>query len=437
MAIGTIVAVAAILCSVGADARWLAALGRVIAPHLDIPAGVPFAAAPSSHWHNVLVLAELAFNGLESSLGDRGLMVAQLLALALALAALARDAREEGATPNGTAIVLWLVAIGAAPSLAIVRVQLFSLVFFPVLVALLRSDARRPSPRIWLIVPLLALWGNLHGAALIGLLVTLGYLSVRRFRDDRLTAVALAVTSSLALCLTPALAGTITYYHDVLTSVAATRGTGQWSRLSLASPVDDLAIAVALVLGWFALRGRLRPWEAAVALGLAVLSIRAARSAVWLLFFLAPPAARSIEVRREWGYLTPIVTTVALAAIALATVRGPAFGGAPRQLIARAVLLAHGTPVLAPDLLAEQVALAPGRIWIGNPLDAFSARDQATYLDWSSGRASGEAALTPAIRIVLVSRGSAAQRLMARAPGFTPVAADRTFVIYRRVSSLR
>jgi hypothetical protein len=41
---------AALLSRVGADAQWLAALGQNIVNHHSVPAGVPFAAAPTAHW---------------------------------------------------------------------------------------------------------------------------------------------------------------------------------------------------------------------------------------------------------------------------------------------------------------------------------------------------------------------------------------------------
>src|SRR5580704_12125037 len=125
-AVTAIVAVAALLATVGADARWLAALGHVIVQRGSIPSGVPFAAAPTGHWPNALVLAELVFGGLERALGDRGLMLAQLLTVAGAMTILARDARAGGAKPAGICAALLLAALGALPSLAIARVQMFS-----------------------------------------------------------------------------------------------------------------------------------------------------------------------------------------------------------------------------------------------------------------------------------------------------------------------
>src|SRR5436305_1189172 len=72
-----IVAICALASTIGADARWLAALGRLIATRGHIPAGVPFASASSAHWPNAIALGELIFHWLETALGGRGLMLAQ------------------------------------------------------------------------------------------------------------------------------------------------------------------------------------------------------------------------------------------------------------------------------------------------------------------------------------------------------------------------
>ena len=53
-----------------------------------------------------------------------------------------------------------------------------------------------------------------------------------------------------------------------------------------------------------------------------------------------------------------------------------------RKLVTRTVTLAHGTPILGEDLLAEQVADAGGRVWVANPIDAFRKQDQRVYVEW-------------------------------------------------------
>jgi hypothetical protein len=436
-AIGSIVALAALLSRVGSDAQWLAALGHVIAVRHAIPAGVPFAAAPTGRWPNPLVLAELIFAGLEVVLGDRGLMLAQLAAVAAGLAILAADARRGGAGAAGTGAALWVVAVGAMGSLAIARVQLFSLVLFPALVALLRAQARAPSRRIWLAVPLLAAWSNLHGAALLGLGVLIVYLVAQRACRAAGESVAVAVAATLALGLTPALARTAAYYRGVLTNVAAERGLGMWGPLSLHAPLDVLMVAAAGWLLWRLRRTGVLRWEWAVIAVLAVLTIRADRDGVWLLMFLAGPAARALHPERALRLLTPVALAAAAAALVVAVARGPLTSGAANGLVRHAIALAHGSPVLADGSIDEQVALDGGRIWAGNPIDAFSHPVQSAYLDWVSGLPAGAGAVTSAVRVVLVSRGSATQALMARLPGFAAARIDGSVVLYARTGMMQ
>ena len=66
------------------------------------------------------------------------------------------------------AIALLLLLPACFGPIVAIRGQLFSLPLFAVCVLLLRAETREPSRRIWLLVPLLALWGNLHGAVLTG-----------------------------------------------------------------------------------------------------------------------------------------------------------------------------------------------------------------------------------------------------------------------------
>jgi hypothetical protein len=97
------------------------------------------------------------------------------------------------------------------------------------------------------------------------------------------------------------------------------------------------------------------------------------------------------------------------------------------------VARAQGTPILAEDILAEQVVLGGGRMWVGNPLDAFSPSDQRLYLDWLQGRPEGDAAVRRVPRLVLVHRGSDAQRRLATRDDMVAVASDHDAVLYRRL----
>src|ERR671923_1488885 len=208
---------------------------------------------------------------------------------------LALGLRREGGDDVGGALVLLVVVIGALPALVVIRSQLFSLLLFPVLLALLRAEARAPSGRIWLLPVLLAVWSNLHGAVLVGLAVAGAYLVFARARSEPLVTAGVLVASTLAVCATPALQHTPDYYLGVLRNDAARRGIGLWAPLSLGSGFDLLLLAAAIVLLVLALRARPALWELIAIAGLAVLTVKTARSGAWLLFVAAAPAARTLH----------------------------------------------------------------------------------------------------------------------------------------------
>ena len=428
LALGLGCALAAVIGTVGADARWLPALGDVIVSRGSIPHGVPFASAPSADWPNVPVLAELILHWLTSAFGDRGLLLAQLVAVAGGLAFVAADMRRSGTGDPTAGLVIVLIVVGALPAFLVIRSQLFSLLLFPAVVALLRTETRVPSRRVWLVPLVLALWSNLHGAVLVGLAVAAAYLVLSRARARPLEAAAVLVVSLLAVCATPALERTPAYYFGVLRNEAARRGEGLWAPLSLGSGFDLLLVATGIALVALALRARPATWEIVVLVALAILTVRTARSGVWLLFFAGPLAARSLPVRsgrRTWPALA-----VASLLVVYGVARGPISTGAGDRLLHDALRRAAGTPILADGVISEQVALAGGRVWMSNPLDAFSLRDQRLYLDWIDGRADGLRALAHAPRVVLVSRDGDAAQLVARSPGLRRVGSDANALLY-------
>jgi hypothetical protein len=404
----------------------------VIASRHTVPAGVPFATGANTHWANVPVLAELVFHWLEQAFGDRGLVLAQLLAVAATLGVLIRDSRSGQADDAGTSRALLIAGLGSVSALAIARSQLFSLALFPTLCCLLRAEQRTPSWRIWLALPLLALWSNLHGAVLVGWGVLVLYAVLSRLRSQPLVGLGLVVGSAAAICATPALLGTVDYYQGVLNNQAAASGQGLWGTLSVSSPLDLAFIACAVVLMVQFIRARPAVWELAAAAGLGVLVIHAGRSGVWLNLFLVPTAARSFVARRQWQALTVPVALACAGLLAFGLARGPRLDGAGRPLLARAISLAHGSPVLAGGGIEEQIALAGGSIVAGDPIDAFPARTQAAYLDWLDGSAQALSRLDEGVRVVMVMRGTRAGRLMARVRGFALAGSDPQALLYAR-----
>lgn len=426
-------ALAAVAGTIGADARWLPALGQIIADRGRIPNGVPFASAPSAGWHNVPVLAELIMHWLTSAGGDHALLAAQVAAVAGALGILALDLRRAGADELGGAVALLLVIAGALPVLVVVRSQLFSLLLFPALIALLRTEARSPSLRVWLIPLLLALWSNLHGAVLVGLAVAGTYLVFERGRREPFLAGSVLVASVLAVCVTPALWHTPDYYFGLVRNEAARRGEGLWAPISFTSGFDLLLLAAALALLVLAIRSRPPLWETIALAGLAVLTVKTARSGVWLLFLAAAPAATSLRFEPGRGRrLARPALAVAVVLGLFGIVRGPLSTSAGKPLLDEALRRAGGTPILAESIPAEQVALARGRVWMSNPIDAFDHRDQRLYLDWLAGRPAGDAAFGRAGRVVIVIRGDAPAKRIKRSPAFREAGHDANAILYVR-----
>ena len=424
---------AALAGTIGADARWLSALGAFIVRHGSIPDGIPWASAPSRGWHDVPVLAELIFRALMSMAGGRGLVAAQIVAVAAGFTMLAWDLRRNGAGELEGGFALLLAAIGSLPVLLIVRSQLFSVLLFPVLIALLRAEARVPSRRIWLLVPLVALWSNLHGAVLVGLAVAGAYLIFARGRSQPLVAGGVLAASIAALCATPALVHTPEYYYDLTRNEAARRGEGLWAPLSFTSVFDLLLIGTAVVLLVLALRARPALWELIAIAGLAVLTVKTARSGAWLLFVAAAPAARTLrfDPSRDDRRGSVFVLAAAMALVLVGVARGPLPSGAGKSVLDEALRRAAGSPILADAIPAEQVAAAGGRVWMSNPIDAFSPRDQRLYLDWLAGRPSGDAAL-PQADVVLVMRGDAPAKRLRQSRTFRRAEQDAKAALFVR-----
>ena len=423
-------ALSASVAAVGADARWLAAVGAVIARAGNIPSSIPYAAAPSHDWVNVPVLGELVFHALWSLDGERALVLAQAVAVAATLMLVLRDMRAAGASDTAAAVVLVVIPFASAASLFVVRAQMFSLPLFALLVLLLRSDARSSSRRIWLLVPLVALWSNLHGGVLAGLVVATIYLLFQR------RAFAVLAAAWAALFLTPALVHTGDYYWTVLHSEPAASGFGLWAPLSWHSPLDVLFVAVALPFVVLAVRAQPRRWELYAIALLAVSSVHVARNSIWLVLFVAAPAAAGMHLREisasrrllvAGAWLVPIVLLLA------AFAREPVQSVAGSPLRVKAVRLAAGAPLLADAEDAEQLALDGRRVWIANPLDAFDRRDQRLYLDWLRGRPGGDALLRRH-RVVLVALDSPPQKRLAHMRAFREAGRDIAAVLYVRVS---
>ncbi|HEX5916518.1 MAG TPA: hypothetical protein VFY76_01635 [Nocardioides sp.] len=430
----------ALFVRVGGDWDWLVAMGDVIRATMRVPDGVPFAASDTSGWHNVPVLAQLVASVVHD-VGARATVIAHMVVVTVTLLVLARAARSRGASDLYTAAALVLLGAGALATLGIVRAQTLSLVPFALLVALISGQARRPDRGIWWAVPLVALWGNLHGAALLGVCVLGAYLVGERIRLEPGVSVAVGASSLLALCATPQLWRTPLYYAEVFDNVSAQRGTGLWARPSADMPFDVLMLVAAAGLGLVWMRSRRQPWEYIAVIGLCVATASAARHGTWLLLLLVVLSGSAVSSNgrtiRDRRGLPSLRTTTIFGGIALAValpvvvVRGDAVLGAPPDVVAGVAETAGRRVVLAPAPLSESLAVEGVTLWAGNPLDAFSHPVQAGYLDFLDGGV-GAADAVRESDVVVAEEGSAQAELMSGFPEFEPRRCAEGWVCYIR-----
>ena len=154
------------------------------------------------------------------ALGGYGLLAVVAAAFAVsAFAIAAAGARSLGAGPRAIVLLFFPVLL-AAPWTFTIRAQVFALPLFTGLLWLLASEARQPTRRVYVVVPLLVVWANLHGSAVLAAMLTmlLGLIELVRSRGaSGLRSALLLVLPPLALLATPyGPVDTARYYHLLL-----------------------------------------------------------------------------------------------------------------------------------------------------------------------------------------------------------------------------
>ncbi len=123
--------------------------------------------AAGYRWRDHEWLAEVVMAFVYNAAGVVGLKLWKFACTAAALLFVADTEALTGASPTIQLVILFAAACGVLLQ-AQFRPQMFSLVLLGALLALLARDNYRRSARLWLAVPLMALWANLHGGFFIG-----------------------------------------------------------------------------------------------------------------------------------------------------------------------------------------------------------------------------------------------------------------------------
>jgi hypothetical protein len=237
---------------------WLAFLnGRSILDH-GLPHRDLFTIWGSGPWVDQQWLSQVALYGLYAAGGIALVAFAHALLTAGAVAAAVAAARRR-ASAQHTLLPLPFVFWVLAGSTWQARTQSFAYPLFVAVLLLLVADSRRPSRRVYLTIPLLALWANLHGSVVLGvglvcLRALLRLIDARRVsRSPRvlLPGLSLFLLAPAMLFASPyglSLAG---YYHHTLLNPAFAM-VNEWQPPAfnpLTAPFFVLAIGTAWLLG--------------------------------------------------------------------------------------------------------------------------------------------------------------------------------------------
>jgi hypothetical protein len=278
--------------------------------------------AHGDRWVDQQWLSQLAMYGLHRIGGVTLVALTNVTIATIVVAIAAAVARRGGADPRA---ILGIAVVAFVPFsfvLATVRTQTFGALAFAVVMALLTNDARRPSRWVWAVLPVLALWANLHGSVLLGAsLVALRGVTLAVVPDRRGRGVALMLGTAVAVLASPYLAHLPEYYRHTAFNPEFKHVT-EWqpTRPSLSNAPFYLLLFVA---AWaFGRRPRaLTTFEWLALLVTGVAGMAAVRNAGWFamtaVMTLPLVFAPAPVVRRQHGSgwligLTPVALFVAL-----------------------------------------------------------------------------------------------------------------------------
>jgi hypothetical protein len=242
------------------------AVGKLIANSGEVPQVDPFAfTAKKALWIDHEWLSGLIFYRLSQSAGgDWTLFFAKILFAVLTLLIVYKAMQSASKVVLNSA-AFWLLFFAIKCSyvwISTIRSQVFTYLFFALLIYFLLEADRKNKKFVLLLLPLIFLfWGNLHGGFVSGLGIFLMFIAGKTL-DDRAIAwpfIFSFLLSLLAPCLNPY--GVLPYWSYIIEAVSMPRPEiPEWAPLGLTSPValGVHAFLIFLVVGIYQARRDLR-----------------------------------------------------------------------------------------------------------------------------------------------------------------------------------
>ena len=284
--------------------------------------------ANGAEWIDQPWLGQLLLYGAHAAGGMRLALLVGAAAVVTTLGLVAAYGRRRGASAGAVAVIVLATMVATAANTA-VRTETLVYPLFIAVVWLLLEDARRPSNRVLVVLPLLVLWANVHGSVLLpaGLAALHGLLLVHR--RPRIAFVLLL--APLTLVATPYGLDSIDYVRRTVGSSIFPSLLEEWAPTSF--PSDWRFFAFAFGAAWLLARARDATWfERLAFVALLLGGLTAGRYTVWFILFAAmvlPPllsrewSGRAL-IRRRTATVLAAAGTLVVAALLVAVTVAPA-----------------------------------------------------------------------------------------------------------------
>jgi hypothetical protein len=315
---------------------WMALLsGRVVAQH-GLPSHDTLTVwAHGRDWVDQQWLAQLALYGLDRFGGLPLVLLLHAFLVTAALGGAAAVARRLGGSARSTTWVALPVLIAYWPGASIMRPQSFAYPLFVAVLWLLVDELRQPSRRVYLVLPVLVLWANLHGSVVVGAALVSAFglvetVRLLRRKPRTMTARALVLLATPWLCvLASPYATSLPHYYRLIFSSGFGTYVTEWAPTTLTvahAPIYLLALGGLWLLGRTG--SRTSGFEKLAFLGLTVLAFDAVRNGVWLALLALVVLPRLLDELRapavEPKRLNRLLALAMLALVSVATL-GVAF----------------------------------------------------------------------------------------------------------------
>jgi hypothetical protein len=257
-------------------------------------------------WTDQQWLAQVFMYGAHSLGGFALLSIVACAFVVSAFGLAAAASRSLGAGPRAIWLLFLPVLISAALGWSI-RAQMLTLPLYTGLLWLLATQARRPTRLVWIALPMLVVWANMHGSAALGALLVMllgAYELVRTRGRSWRHSIALILLAPLAILVTPyGPATTARYYHLLLVDPPFAGQVTEWMWPAPAPNTAAfyvlMAMSIPLVI-WG--RRRLTAFDFAVLALTLVGALTAIRGIPWFAFacmvFVPVAIGRGLESRR-------------------------------------------------------------------------------------------------------------------------------------------